>query len=452
MDKDESEVEMEVDRLREKYSAHKTNKTHTHVDAVKPRKPFTEDLIVETLPTIDKYEIIDMTSGGKSVLSFPLSSLLAELAARKKRDRSTLIRKQDELDAALRELNRNIEEVRRERARLAEIERENEMKRRVQEFIGKERSGDIEEICNDIRTLELTVPSDSELKDKAIMTVICPVLKQQQPLDPDIMKIVKETLTSSLYSRIIYHLWWPVVKRNQFEFPVDDFDGWRSLIDFLREWAHLLPEDFLISFLGIQVLLPRLHNLLQQENKDDGFIAEIWNFCVNQLKLPTSLLNDEIVSWFTQRISQVQVKHFQKLLKEFREEWHGKGLFSGADDVKRIKLAWYQRIQRLLQRDLVIDPVDQDLLPLECVLEYTKAVEDRGVDSEMDVIAKLIHDHLIPKLKRCVQSWLRSPQVDYDEVADWYVAWKEIIPEKLREKPVLLEGFAQILGVINENI
>ena len=72
-------------------------------------------------------------------------------------------------------------------------------------------------------------------------------------------------------------------------------------------------------------------------------------------------------------------------------------------------------------------------------------------------MAKILTEHLIPKLKRTVQNWLQSPQVDYDEVAEWYVAWKEIVPLDLREgegegEGELMEGFAQILNVINENI
>ncbi len=392
----------------------------------------------------DKVEIIDMTSRGGTSKPAPLSSLLSELTAKKKRERLLLARKQEELDAALRELKRNIEEVQRERVRLTGMDYENEIKREMRSFIDADHEN-IESVCKNVKQR-----TESELWDKVVASVMVPMLLESDTciLDQDKMIKIKENVSESLYSQIIYHIWWPSVKRSHFNFD-DDSTGWRSVIALLKDWAHLLLDDFLVSFLGNQILIPRLHNSLQSDHfseQDRGMmvIFEIWDFFSNYLRLP-NILSGEIVSWTTQRIQSIQVKRFQSLLEEFQG---AKKLFS-SDDLKRIEGAWRLRAQRLLQRDLIIDPADQDLLPLECFLKYKELVYG---DLKDDIVI-MLSEYLIPKLKRCVQSWLKSPQVDYEEVAEWYVAWKEIIPEDLREDDsMLMVGFAQILETINENI
>ena len=389
---------------------------------------------------VDKFEIIDYTNNTSMSMSPPLSDLLRVIASKKKGAKALLVQKQFELDASLRELNRNIEEVRKERENLVQIERENEVKRELNEFISKHGANETElvEICADIKTLTL---SQSDWRDK----VICSVLIQKQKeyvSNPEMMEMVRNSVSPELYSQIIYHLWWPNVKREDLT------------VSSLKGWVHLLPDDFLVLFLGNQVLLPRLHYILRSETEDVRQVLDLWEFLVNILGKEGgafSVLIGEIVAWWNQRIMAVQPKSFKKLLEEFQKDWLDKKLLN-SEGISKLKGTWKQRVQRLIQRDLVIDPADQDLLPLECALLScsSKILTNHS-------LSLILTEHLIPKLKRTVQNWLQSPQVDYDEVAEWYVAWKEIVPLDLREgegegEGELMEGFAQILNVINENI
>lgn len=213
-------------------------------------------------------------------------------------------------------------------------------------------------------------------------------------------------------------------------------------MEVLRDWAPVLPDEFLVLFIGNQVLIPRVHSLLLSDSVDDQTIGNVWGFMV-ELKFTQviSVLNNELITWLTDRIVKVQPtpKSFIKLLKEFTVNWKGIDLES----------AWLKRCERLLQRDLIIDPSDQDLIPIECVL----LVQQSGLVSSKRISHSLTIN-LIPKLRKCVQKWLKSSSVDFEEVADWYVAWKEVFPEELlrENEGEFMDGFGEILSAINETI
>ena len=381
--------------------------------------------------------IIDMTRRTQTTEHSPppLASFLADLTALKRKEQSVLNQKQFELESALRQLERNIEEVERERARVAEIQKRNEINRIVGEFISCDFSDNFGSLCEEIRRL----PLQDELVERAVISVLIPIL-QSSEVSLERMENLRRVLPDRLYTQIIYNLWWPSIRHPHFTAPIENSDDWQGVIDVLSTWASILPDDFLVSFIGNQILIPRIHSLLSCDSADAGLIVKVWRFLL-ELKFNDviQILEKELITWLNDRIVKIQLKSFEGLLKEFEANWVGNGF----------ETAWLKRCERLLQRDLIIDPSDQDLLPIECILTLNQ--------SKFVPRTKLVHVltiNLIPKLKKCVQKWLISPSVDFEEVADWYVAWKDLFPPDLlaENEGELMNGFGEILAVINDQL
>lgn len=388
-------------------------------------------------------KIIDMQRPDQT---FALSSILKEISINKRREKAELGSLQNELESSLRQLKRNIEEVEKERNRLIEIETKNEKKRCLKEFIdGKEEfRNNFDLLCTRLTSIDQT----------EIVNVLIPILKENESeiiLNIEKMEKLKSVLNPEIYSQIIFYLWWPLM-RSKFSSSIEDEETWKESIGILKIWSNLLPTDFLFLFIGNQILIPRLHTLLSinTNTTNADIIILVWEFLKCKLEIPLDVLKGDIFTWLAERISKTSIKNnkFECLVEEFVKEWQGKRLIP-SEDLKKLKeTSWIQRTQKLLQRDLIIDPADQDLLPLECTFLVYKS----EIISKPQII-QLLTDHLIPKLKRCVQIWLKSPDVDFEEVAEWYVAWKDLMPgELIEEASPLINGFAEILNVINDSL
>ena len=224
-----------------------------------------------------------------------------------------------------------------------EIERRNESKTKLAQFYDKleEFRNDFDRLCTELGKL-VNDNFEKELFERVVCSLLSQILQQEQLLNPDLMDQLTTALSkSSVFEKLIYHLWWPLMRSSCFSFPVEDASAWRNVLINMRRWAHLLPQDFLILFIGNQILIPRFHSLLKCEdelfiNNDevvcgsvfkggkDEIILYVWELIKNDLKLEAAniLLVPEIVSWFQERIMRVSCgSAFDELAKIFVERW-----------------------------------------------------------------------------------------------------------------------------------
>lgn len=86
-----------------------------------------------------------------------------------------------------------------------------------------------------------------------------------------------------------------------------------------------------------------------------------------------------------------------------------------------IKDALIPRLSSMILVSMRIDPADQEIGPLEVLMEFSKIVT-------LPLISQILTKSLIPKLKSCVTSWIAHEHANLNEVADWYLAWKAMMP------------------------
>jgi tuftelin-interacting protein 11 len=474
-DDDEEEDEKEKEKEKEdKWSELQAKKNSVRTllsEKIPSKRPVSTDErkeyeivsdVIEPTTKADTVEIIDMQRSGFTE-SPPLSRLLSELTLKKKSERICLQKTQEELDSLARQVKLNAVEVCKDKAKLKEIKEANEvkgaLKRLVQLYLNSDECG-LEDFCVDGSVVDLLKRRNTELLSVNLMSLIDKVIMSILASKYDCNNVeltakLASLLPLDMYSQLIYYYWWPQMRVPNFVAVVEDYEAWQGVIETLSVWSAVLPDDFLVSFLGYQVLVPRFHALL---NGNEDFSVEsrrisikVWQMFREQIRMPSEVLDltlkVEIVSWLKGLIVSVPVRKFDELLLEFVEEWRGRDLIPVSDLRLLIEAAWIPRIQRLLQRDLVIDPANQDLVPLEGLF---LAFNYRIIDATE--LSSLLSVHLIPKLSRCVRVWLKSPQVDFEEVAQWYMAWKDLMPEEMKEDKAVLDGFGTILNVINDQL
>jgi tuftelin-interacting protein 11 len=115
-----------------------------------------------------------------------------------------------------------------------------------------------------------------------------------------------------------------------------------------------------------------------------------------------------------------------------------------------------------LREKFEVNPGDQDVKPLERVLEWSKVLKGR-------MLEKLLEKEFFGKWLEVLYVWLVSDGVRYGEVADWSVSfywfmnftglitgyiryknWKEFFPENVRKLKGVEKGFTKALDLMNQ--
>lgn len=99
-------------------------------------------------------------------------------------------------------------------------------------------------------------------------------------------------------------------------------------------------------------------------------------------------------------------------------------------------------LSRFLERTLVIDPADQELGPLLAVLAWAD-------DLPAAFMGAVLRAGLFAKLRRTLHAWMAADP-DFDEVSQWYEAWRAVLPEPLQSSPLVQQEYARLLVMINE--
>jgi tuftelin-interacting protein 11 len=97
----------------------------------------------------------------------------------------------------------------------------------------------------------------------------------------------------------------------------------------------------------------------------------------------------------------------------------------------------------LLKNEFTVNPASQDLQPLEWVLQWFESEFLKA-----SIVVHLLETELFPKWHKVLWAWLSSPQMEFEEVSEWYSSWKELFPESL--KPLLQNQFRFGLDLMNQ--
>lgn len=256
---------------------------------------------------------------------------------------------------------------------------------------------------------------------------------------------IPQTKSTTLYETMIYSLWLPSM-RSAITNDWDVFQNSDALIDLLKAWKPVLPP-FVWSNVVDQLVAKRLTDAVaawkprnsQKSHRNSSRPPHVWLF--PWLQYLDEQHTDPRSS--TGLLSEVKRK-FKSVLSSWNlsasvpvglEEWRTVLQSELSSMLVRYLLP---RLALHLSTNLIIDPRDQDLTPLEDVLRWAPFFP-------LDTMAHLLIAEFFPKWHQTLYVWLTYEGVNYTDVKNWYSWWKE---EVLGQ--ALSAGFNELPSVTGE--
>ena len=243
----------------------------------------------------------------------------------------------------------------------------------------------------------------------------------------------KQSNTTTPYETMIYTLWLPPVR----SCIINDWDvnDPSLLITLIEAWKPLLPA-FVFTIIMDQLIVQRLSKAVADWSPKRGRKSSrhshpphIWLFPWLQYlddyntdpKGSSSLLVD-VKRKFKSILSTWDLAtEVPQGLSQWRDV-----LGSELETVLIRHLL--PRLALHLSENLIIDPQDQDLSSLEQVLRWAPFFQ-------ASILSQLFATEFFPKWQLILHVWLTS-EPNYDEIRQWFMWWKEQMPESINAHPV----------------
>ena len=236
---------------------------------------------------------------------------------------------------------------------------------------------------------------------------------------------VLQTKSTTYYETMIYSLWLPSI-RSAITNDWDVYQNSDALIDLLKACKPILPP-FIWANVVDQLVAKRLTDAVaawkprnaQKSHRNSSKPPHVWLF--PWLQYLDEQHTDPKSS--TGLLSEVKRK-FKSVLSTWNlsspvpvglEEWRTVLQSELASILVRHLLP---RLALHLSTNLVIDPRDQDLTPLEDVLRWAPFFP-------LGTMAQLLIAEFFPKWHQTLYVWLTYEGVNYADVKNWYNWWKE---------------------------
>uniref|UniRef100_A0A060SZ92 ARAD1A18678p n=1 Tax=Blastobotrys adeninivorans TaxID=409370 RepID=A0A060SZ92_BLAAD len=249
---------------------------------------------------------------------------------------------------------------------------------------------------------------------------------------------------ASAFETLIYTTWFPRVQ----SCLVNEWDHCHpsSAILLLEEWETLIPTYVKQALLD-RAIIPRLKKSIsswkpraKQQASDHEDAPHEWLFPW----LPY-LDQHEIDNL----VSEIKSK-FSTILQAWRpsrgipipglSSWAD---FLGSDQMDELLVnSLLPRLGQYLRRELEINPANQNMEPLEHVLEWKGIIKP-------SIFGIIFGEHVFPKWLDVLHKWLTDPDARLHDISAWYEAWYEWIPSDLRDIPAIKRGFNRGLDLIN---
>ena len=236
---------------------------------------------------------------------------------------------------------------------------------------------------------------------------------------------VSQTKSTTHYETMIYSLWLPPM-RSAITNDWDLYKGADALIDLLGAWKPVLPP-FIWANVIDQLVAKRLADAVavwkprnaQKSHRNSSRPPHVWLFPWLQYldehhtdpKSSTGLLS-EVKRKFKSVLSTWNLSTSVPIALE---EWRAVLQSELSSILVRHLLP---RLALHLSSNLIIDPSDQDLTPLEDVLRWASHFS-------LETMAHLLIAEFFPKWHQTLYVWLTYEGVNYADVKNWYNWWKE---------------------------
>lgn len=274
-----------------------------------------------------------------------------------------------------------------------------------------------------------------------------PLLTRRRQDVPEFEESRRQSTTP--YETMIYSIWLPRVRSALLnDWSVHDPTPATSLI---VEWKEVVPE-FVYAGLLDQVVVPKLSSAIKEwkprSSRRHGSSSESsrfpwWLFSWLQYlperhtdpRQPTGLLSD-VKRRFRALLDSWDLSKGVVGSIDLWREALGREVFDQA-----LQTHLLPRLARHLRDRFEVNPQDQDLAPLEHVLQWKDQFAPK-------VLALLLVAEFFPKWHRILYIWL-THDPNFEEVAEWFTWWRGQIPSELNEMAIVDDEWTKGLKMMD---
>ena len=243
---------------------------------------------------------------------------------------------------------------------------------------------------------------------------------------------------TTTYETLIYTLWLPPVRRAVAEWDVENPT---PLTELYKAWQPLLPAFVRTNFIE-QLLIPRLiislnawkpalprrhyrHRRKRPVSSPDSWLIEWLQY------LPSYHHNasgsNSLLAHVKRKLRSLLASHDVAAgAPTYYSPWQP---LLGSTYPHLLTAHLLPRLAAYLAANLVIDPSDQDLAPLNTVLASAPLFSTKAM-------AELLAAHFFPLFHEALHAWLTGTP-NYDEIALWLGWWKEQLPPAICDAPAV---------------
>ncbi|KAI8845591.1 GC-rich sequence DNA-binding factor-like protein-domain-containing protein [Chytridium lagenaria] len=256
------------------------------------------------------------------------------------------------------------------------------------------------------------------------------------------------------FEALLYNVWLPSV---------------RSAIN--NSWSASNPDPFihLLEAWYPTTVIPEIssvHGILEHTNPKSPQILPPWLFAniLTQLLMPK--LRRAVDDWNPKKLGQIAVhtwlfpwlpvlgemfhELFEPVQRKFAimfSEWF-------PDDLEAVKVLtpWLEifpasittsllnktilpKLVAILRLEFEVNPASQNNAPLDWILPWRHHFSP-------STFSHLLETEFFPKWVRILHAWLSSPDASYEEVSQWYMAWKSFFPPDVVAMPGVAMQFS----------
>ena len=237
------------------------------------------------------------------------------------------------------------------------------------------------------------------------------------------------------YDALVERVWLPRVRSGLTTWDVHQVEPCLSLME---TWQPVVPE-YIFEHVLFDILLPRLSAGVDAWNpRRDPVHLHFW-----------------FHPWLTLLGDALDPLHprIRSALSTVLEAWVGedpsahavvapwRGVFDDGDFAQMIDRAIMPKLGDTLRR-FRVNPANQDLAFLRAVLLWVPEVP-------ADQFISLLEVEFFPGWYRALKAWVVAPDVDHEQVVQWYLGWKTVFPEELADHDRMKKLFSHALDIIN---
>ncbi|ORX95891.1 TFP11-domain-containing protein [Basidiobolus meristosporus CBS 931.73] len=242
------------------------------------------------------------------------------------------------------------------------------------------------------------------------------------------------------YESMLYHLWLPRVRSTVVnDWNPREFD---AMVTLLENWTPPVLPQFIYDNVIDQLILPKLKREIEQwDPRKDTEMIHHW------LHPWLPLLGDRLEALYT------AIRHkFIIILREWHPSEAGAHallkpwmyVFNDTDFRALLSKAILPKLKQTLRTEFVVNPRQQDLKPLQWVLSWKDLVAP-------EKLVHLLEKEFFPKWLHVLKAWLAS-NPNFDEVTQWYLFWKNLLVNELKEESLLMGQFRIALDLMNQGV